>query len=468
MRSRVRQSLLGALLALASASSARGEDVLVLTNGREIRGRIVEEREDAVRIDVGGGRMTYRRDQIASVVRETAPPAAAAPGAAPGAAGAGDAATAEVPDRREEFSLLYADGVRVGTRVFRSNRLPEGWLFEEEVVQLDAKGVPVRELRTTERADPEFRPISFQFRETDGKAAHRSLVGEMRGGRLYLVRSRDGIREKSDAAAPEGARFPFAHREAFVRSSPEEGASLEAPAFEPRSAEWTPVRYEARERRPVRVDGKSHDVRVIVRKRGARTEREWIATDLAAPMSELEGEFLRALATSKGSVERLREGDTERVTGADSAARTVYADPERGFRIRKPDPSWTFELPAVRTTGAVLVVRNEPQFASVDVMIDSAAREGTTPEAAAQALQKVCRAVAPDFAVAREGFVERGGLRVWWMEATATTKGEATRTLARVVVRDGRVWRLLAACPDGAFAVLRRDFESILDSFEPL
>ena len=47
----------------------------------------------------------------------------------------------------------------------------------------------------------------------------------------------------------------------------------------------------------------------------------------------------------------------------------------------------------------------------------------------------------------------------------AVLRGEKTRTLARVMVKGGRVWRLLAACPEGAFAALRPDLEKILDSF---
>ena len=39
------------------------------------------------------------------------------------------------------------------------------------------------------------------------------------------------------------------------------------------------------------------------------------------------------------------------------------------------------------------------------------------------------------------------------------------KTLARVLVKNGRVYRLLAACPEGAFDALRPDFEKILDSF---
>lgn len=460
------RTLLVALGLLAAASPALADDVIVLKNGREIRGRIVEEREDAVKIDIGGGKMTYRREQIASVQREgaSAPAAPTAP--------TGGAAT-PVPDtigaRREEHFLLYADGARVGTRVFRASRLADVWMFEEEIVHLDAKGLPVREVRLVERADLGLRPISFQLREaesgSDGSVRHRTLSGEMRGGRLYLVRARDGIREKSDAAAPEGGRFPFALREEFLRAGAGDAPAVTAKSFDARVGAWEDVTYEDAGRRTVRLEGRSLDVRVILRRRGARTEHEWVQPDLAAAMGELDGEIVRALATSGGAVARLRAGDAERATGADSAARTRYVDPERGWRIGKPDPSWTFELPAVRGTGALLVVRNEAQFASVDVLFDPTARDGTTPEGAVEALLRTCRAASPDFTVVRSGWTEKNGARTGWFEAKATTKGEPTRTLARVLVRGGRVWRLLAACPDGAFDVLRPDLEKILDSF---
>ena len=76
-----------------------------------------------------------------------------------------------------------------------------------------------------------------------------------------------------------------------------------------------------------------------------------------------------------------------------------------------------------------------------------------------------CVAIAPDFQVVNHGTIERDGTLVWWMEATATTKGEKTRTLARVVVKGGRVYRVLASCPEAAFASLRPELDSILDSF---
>jgi hypothetical protein len=182
-------------------------------------------------------------------------------------------------------------------------------------------------------------------------------------------------------------------------------------------------------------------------------------------MSELNGDALRAIGSTVDVVGRVKQGDADRVTGPDSAARTTYSDPEGGWRIGKPDPSWTFEVPPVRGAGALLSVRNGPLFATVDVMQDAKAPADTTLERSAESLQRLCRTVAEDFRVVADGYTGEGAARVYWLEATATTKGEKTRTLAHVVIRGGKVYRLLAACPEGAFAAVRPEFEKILNSF---
>jgi hypothetical protein len=440
--------------ALCAVSSAIAEDVLVLTNGREARGRIVEETDAGVKLDIGVGKMFYPRAQIAEVRR-------GAPDATP-------AATAPAPqadDAREESALLYDDGRRVGTRTFRVARTPEGFRFEEEVVFLDAKGAPEMEVRTTERSDDGFRPLAFQVREGSGDASHRMTVGEVRGGRLYLNVSKDGEKALSDEALPRDARFPFAARELFLRESKALGGKLDAKVFDTRDRRWRPTSYSELGTKPLVEDGKALDVRVVLRTRGDVAEREWLDGTLVAHMAEINGEALRAIVTSPDVVLRLKRGDADRVTGKDSAARTRYADPERGFSIGKPDPSWTFEEPAVRGAGALLVVRNVPLFASVDVLRDATAPTDVTLERAAESLQRLCRSIADDFRVTKDGYTGEGAARTYFLEASATTKGEKTRTLARVVVRNGKVWRLLAACPEGAFEGLRAEFEKILESF---
>ena len=450
--------LLRLLLPLLLAGTAVAEDVIFLENGREIRGRIVDERPDSVKIDIGAGKLTFKRNQIREVRREPVA-AAAAPAAGP------DLVT-DPATRREETSLLYTDGERTGTRVFRATKLPDGFLFEEELRILDAAGALKLDLRTLERADLQLLPLSFQVRESDGAAEHRTVSGEMRGGRLWLVTAKDGEKVKRDFAVEDGTRFPFAARELFLRDGKALGGVLDLPVYDLRDGVVRAFSYREGGTRPVRLEGRSLQARVVVRRRGTElVEREWIEADGTAVLAELNGPKTLAVGTTKKAVERLREGDADRVTGADSAARTQYVDKERGWRIGKPDPTWTFEKPEVAGTGALLVVRNDPLFSTVDVMTDPDAPKTVKVEAAAEALQRLCRAVAPDFKVVKDGWRGEDGARIYWMEATATTKGEATRTLARVLVHEGRVYRLLAACPAGAFEMLRGDLEKVLDSF---
>lgn len=449
-------ALLGPVLVLLAAFAAAADDVVVLKNGREIHGRIVEERPDLVKIDVGGGKMTYRRDQVEEVRRE--------PETAPAPTGPERATDPEA--RREEHGLVYLGGERVGTRVFRASRLPDGYLFEEELRVFDADGKPKQEIRSNERADLQLRPLSFQVRETSPGKEPSSFSGEVRSGRLWITTAKAGDRVKQDVAAPDDMRFPFAARELFLRESKPLSGVLDAQVFDTRDGVMRAFSYREGGMRPLRMEGTSLEARVIVRRRGTdRVEREWIAPDGTAVLAELNGPGMLVIATTKGAVERLRTGDSDRVTGADSAARTQYVDKERGWRIEKPDPTWTFEKPDVPGTGALLVVRNEPIFTTVDVMTDPDAPKTVTVEAAAEALQRLCRSVAPDFKVARDGWIDRGEERIYWMEATATTKGEPTRTLARVLVHGGRVYRILAACPAKAFDVLRPELDKIVESF---
>jgi hypothetical protein len=447
--------LLALLLVLVASAAARAEDVVLLKNGREVRGKVVEERADAVKIDIGGGKITFRRDQIQEVRRQ---------GTIEGATADPSSLGTEPATRREEHALLYLDGERCGTRTLRSTKLPDGWLFEEEVRLLDKEGAVRREVRTTERDDLQLRPLSFQVRETEAEA-HRTLSGEVRGGRVHLVEVKEGDKQRREVAAPEDLRFPFAARELFLRETRALSAQLDTPALDLATGVPCDLAYREGGTRPLRLEERSLVARVVVRRFGDRLEREWIAPDGTAVLSELRGAGTLAIATTRQAIERLRGGDVERVTGPDSAARTRYADKARGWRVEKPDPTWTFEKPQTEGVGALLVVRNEPLFASVDLMTDPDASPRVRAEDAAEALQRVCRAVAPDFRVLRDGWVDRGGVRVYWMEATATTKGEATHTLARVVVHGGKVYRLLAACPEAAFETLRADLEKVLDSF---
>lgn len=447
-----------ALVLAALVSTALAEDVLVLENGREARGRIVDESESGVNLEIGGGTMFYPKRLIKEVRRGVADNKAAAT-----AAGADP-----VPDAsqvREEFSLLYRDGRRAGTRVVRAVKTQTGYRFEEETMLLDDAGAPREEQRITEYADAEFRPLTMQVRRS-GKDLDATLVAaEVRGGRVFVTTTQKGDKKQRDEAVPDGGRFPFGAREKFLRESKSIGGRLAAPVLDAKSMTWLATVYAEDGRKLLLEKGATADLRVVLRKSGEVTEHEWVDDQFRAHMSELEGEVLRAMACDGDAVTRVRKGDTERVTGPDSSAKTRYVDAAEGWQIGKPDPSWTFEAPATKTGGTLLSIRNTPLFASVDVLCDGAAARDMTPERAAETLKRVCRSIAPDFAVVSEGWRGEGAARVYWCEATATTKGEKTRTLANVLIRKGRVYRLLAACPDGAYVAAKPEFEKILASF---
>jgi len=448
--------LVVALCVLAADASA--EDVVVLTNGREARGKIVEETPEGVKLDVGAGRMFYPRAMVREVRRGSTEetPKTAGP----------DAASAPAPETREDYALLYDDGRRVGTRTLRTSKTPGGFKFDEELVSFDDKGAPAARVYVTERCDAEFLPVSFQIRETKGEADQTLSIGEVRGGRLYLTTVKKGDKTLRDDALPAPtARFPLAARELFLRGSAQLGGKLEVAVYDAKDELWRKTSYCESGAKQIDEDGKLVALRVVTRRRGDVVEREWIDAALGVHMAELAGERLRALGSTMDVVARVKKGDTERATGPSSAAKTRYADPDAGFRIGKPDPSWTFEAPALSGGGALISVRNAPLFASVDVLKDVAAPDGDAVDRAVDSFKRWSRAFAPDFQIVKDGFVGDGAAKSYWCEATATTKGEKTKTLARVVVAKHGTFRVLAACPEGAFEALRPELEKIASSF---
>lgn len=451
-------AVVSATASLVAPRPCAADDVLVLQNGREIRGRVVEDRPDAVKIDIGGGKMTFRRDQIREVRLERAAEAAGGTAGEPTELGTDPAA------RREETAVLYVDGERAGTRTVRATRLPDGFLFEEEIRLVDAAGAQRLELRTTERDDLQFRPLTFQVRETDAAGTPRTFSGEVRGGRVHLTYAKGGEKEKREVPAGDDVRFPFAAREMFLRETKALGGRFAATVFDFRDATLREITYREGGVRPIRVEDRETEARIVVRRRGDRTEREWIGPDGTAVLAELDGPAMLAVATTRKQAARPDDGAAPRAAAAGSFARMRHVDPVGGWRIDKPDATWTFERAGAAASGVVLAVRNEPLSASVEVSTDLSSQR-TKVEDAAEAFERSCRAASPDFEVVKDGWLDRDGLRSWRIEATATTDGRPMRTLARVIVRDGRAWRLVATAPAAGFEALRAELESVLDSF---
>ena len=453
--------------ALTGPPPAFAEDAVVFTNGREIRGKVLAESDTGVRVAVAGGTITYPRSVVREIRRDVdAPVESAAGGKAGGAGEGGVSVEREGEALREEHAVLYVDGERAGARTVRTIERPDGLQFEERVTFLDGAGKPALDVFTIERCDDDFRPVLLQVQETPREGKATLLRVEVVGDRAEIVETKKGDRVRSVLGLPEGARFPFGAREMFLRGAKRLGGELDAKVFDSRRRRFLSVRYEDGGERPVEIAGRTRDVRVIHRRHVDRDEVEWVDREHRAVMSELNGSGLRAMAGPRRAADAVARGEQDRVTGPDSAARTTYDDPVAGFSIKKPDPSWTFEKPAIEGAGALLSIRNKPLSASVDVMRDETPAVDPSVEVAAEALRRAMSVHAPDFALVDDGTVVKNGARVYWLEGRATTKGTRTYTLARVHVSGERVYRLLAACPITSIDATRAQLVKILDSFE--
>lgn len=446
LRAAIAAAFVGSMLAAASA-----DDVLVLTSGRRVKGRIVAEEKERVRLEIEDGAVWFPRAKIREIRRgrpgsETLPKQGGA---------------------RAEYAVLRREERRAGARRFLVVQKGAGLQFEEEVVFLDAGGRPTLRIYTLERCDAAFRPVSFVVRERAGPGTERKIACVVRDGRLHIETASKGKRESTSRALPEGARFRFAAREQFVRRSSDLGGKLDAKVYDSRDRRWREVRYEEDGSAPhVADDGSVTKHRRIRRKRGDVVEHEVLDGSHRTVRGELNGGSLVAERTTRDVFRTLRGGDAERVTGEESRDRTWYADAIEGFRIAKPGQDWTFEQPLPAAVGTLVVLRREAAFATVDVQVDRSAATDVTLERASEALLKQCKAVAKDFKVTGDGYRSTDRGRFYWFDATAVTKGAATRTRGRLLLVEGKVYRLLAACPPAFFEAIAPDFDKILDSFE--
>ena len=439
---------LAATLVLTWSAPAWAEDVVVLSTGREIRGRVLEETDTQVHVGLAGGSVWYPLDRVKEIRRD-----------------ADSAAADAAASARAEYALLYSDGRRVGTRILRYVPRKDGYQWEEHAVFFGTDGKPAFELRTLERSDARYRPVFFQVQQTDKDGVTTLHRGEAIGSRLEVTSTAGGETSKTVSDMKDGSRFPFAAREAFLRDAGVTGGET-IDVFDFRDRRWRRLIYLDMGERVVEDEaGHAVTVRVIQRRKDMVREIEWIDPDGRARLADLNGASMRALAADPSIVNAVAAGEPDRVTGLDSAARTLYRDPALGFAIRKPDPSWLFEEPRNPANGALLVVRNRPLGASVDVQRDQAPAEGVTLATAGEALERVLRALAPDLEVLESGVHEDELGGYFALEATATTKGERTHTLAHVRLSEGGVYRLLAACPDDRFGLAAREMEDILLSF---
>ncbi|MGE0192095.1 MAG: hypothetical protein AB7T63_08640 [Planctomycetota bacterium] len=446
---------------------AVAEDVVVLTNGSEWRGRICRESDDEVELESVGEsgsiqRVTLPRVRIAEIRR---------------APRDGDAPAAGVSDEDDAWFLLQAEGRVVGWRNVRIARVTSsrftGWRMEEEILELSqGRHLPATRTRRVEVVDEAFRPRLFDYREsTEGEGAdryERRVTGEVREGVWHVFASQDGDTRTREVALPEGARGLLAWRESMRRAQPRriglEDGLLVDPAAEgivPFQAGFVSTGTGADEWHRVR-EGR----RLVSRFDAAgKAVSEEIAEGLVARPSSSR----RCLAAEAG--EAIGPDDAAADVGTDPG--TIVHLPDVGLAFDRPDASWEWRpsvVDASRTGWRQLGLLAEPRRLLYAHVEWHPAGDGAPAPGDEKAwLLRRLRTQAPDLVELPTGLVPTipGALRLD-LVGTITRRSERVRTIALMVPRPRGLVVILAAGPESGWAQGSEELERFLQTLRLL
>jgi hypothetical protein len=452
-RTGIRGALLAAALCLLAVASVAG-DRIVLTNGREVRGRIVEETDEKVVVELAmGGRMEFARSRVKEIVRDAAPEESGAD---------------EPEDRSGELTteatfLVYGPERRLrGWRRTREYRRGEERLFESVTAFLEDGDEPAVRVHVVEVAGPDLSPRAFTYRENVEGKPEFLRRGEVSGTSMRVSEARLGDVKARSIPFPSGTSFPAAARAAALARRGELRGEVETAVFDPVSGDFETIVWSYGEPETVEHDGRPVEVTVLRSRRGRILSEERIGPDGRTVTAELNGPSLVAVAVPPERVDRLERGEEPEGREAEEIENR-RADLEAGFAVRKPGPRWTFE----RGEGMRrLTIKNLDRFAYVDILRDTSLPRGTLLETFALNLERRLAAESEEYRKESDGFGTLGGERAYRLECTSRRKGERIRSLVVATIHEGRAWIVIAACPVDYFGEARKVFDEILESFE--
>jgi hypothetical protein len=472
---------LPAVVALALLAPLRaGADEVEFRNGRVLEGEVVEETDGRITLRMEGGRVTFDRALVKAIRKGPlpeppapappapgpVPPPSASPSAPSGAAGDRPVAAAPIPVARDEWAMLWSPERRVGWRHVQSRMDEERAVFEDERSFFGPDGKVARTVRFLEEDAPNLGPRSFLYEEV-GPEGGVLRKGRVENGRLLLVTDSDGTSRQDAFRLAPGFRFPMAARALVLREFGRNPGGWTGPTFDPAAGKVVTMALRTESVEALEWEGRPVDVVLLVRERGGVLEEERVAPDGRVLMADLEGRALSAVSTTAQRVEAFREGAESRTSEEERRARAFFVDPENGFRIAKPSPSWTFSGAEGRSEEVRVVVKDPTGAVSVTVAaVDSPEADPPAPEALGPGLEARLRSRSSDWAVLESGPAPFAKGPSWRLLADATFGGDRVRVLAFTFARGGRTWSVTARGPRASWDSARPYLERILSGFE--
>ncbi|MEZ5989801.1 MAG: hypothetical protein R3F30_11890 [Planctomycetota bacterium] len=481
--------------AKAEARSA-DQDRVVLRNGQAFVGRIVEEGEDGLRIEVAPGqRIGFRKHDVVKVERAERRPQAHEEPQPEVAWGL------QLAPAGRWFRLRDEDGALVGTLHLGVEREPAGYRFEEEWYFLQRIAVDLgqgkadharakrlaEQVRGTEpsarsrleatlvtrieRVDRDGLPLSTYVREAVLDTARERVVkerirqGEITDGTLVLSdRSFDGLRGRTIGFG-EGTTFGLCVEERMRQAGPDAPRAVHATVYDPLTesfevGQWTLQAGEPvpESRFPATVPTKGRAVMIESRLR-ERRRREWVAPGGVVLLVEVNGVELVAEPVTAESCLGLRSARK-----LDDLLLSPLRVELAGFEVFAPRATWAI----VRPTKGSKLIRLVPSRPELQVAL----RQVQAPREVQGTLSTVGEALMRRFAL-DHAWCEPGDRRVVtiggrdWFRMEGSGKDPAVGDSGAVLYATrGLEGYLLLECagPADVLAELRDEIDELVAS----
>lgn len=441
--------------ALAQETDAGSLDVLELRNGQDMTGRVVAEDEDSITFEVRGSEIVLPRRLVAKIVRGERRDVEAA-------ANAADAASMRRFEDRDAYYFVYYRGRRVGWRERVLRRRADdvhGYHFEARTVFRKQDGGDDVDLRVIEFVDDELKPrnVSVHERSADWAELRTGLVDK---GHMRLKRGNDVGTEILFSNDTEFL-MPLLRRLAQATHFPDKGEEFKI--FDP--VEQRFVRMHARRELRKEVVANKHQFVTVWRfESGAKAWEVWLDGYGGIVREELGSAHMVAVRAPKEQVLAYAEG--HEVEG-DEDLSLQYENEPAGFRLVRPNLTWSFDFPDGRSAVAITLL-NPALQASVDVVALEQTEEGVEPETLLLDLieRMRSRSASAEVLFQKEATVAgRNGLR---FEMKGTRKGVEVHTLGAICQAGKRCYALLLAAPTYRWHEAQPQLERVLQSFEVL
>lgn len=440
------------------AAPPRTIDLVELKNGDQLAGRITQQVDGYVEIQLeAGATVGISMAQVAAIRR------------------AGGTAPAVVPAalraRNEWFLLHDGQGESVG------------WLHASIVVGNDgvatlseeyefAQGRQRYQITSLCTADAQLQPLSCYFRErisepmtaanlvpgivasgqADRIVDERIVEATCRGDHLQVVRlDRTGRRERRVDFAT-GTTFPLLAR-AIARQG---GAAVGAARlFDPASEELVQREFEAARQRHVHWEGKAQHVTELAESSSTGRNSEWLDASARTLRRELAGPTLVAVPSSADSARTM--------VGGVSIPSALVREVEGAFGLWAPNPAWVAvaDLPPGQ-----VALRCDAHGASIGLTRLDHLEVDTPLDTAVDAVASWFRLLHPELRVERREAVRARDRIAVRLIAGGIAAGAAQQATVDVIPHRGHFLVLVCRAPAAAWEELARDFAFLLRSLE--